>query len=521
MEYYPERFKLQPPITSYISLDSGCCLIYFKDVMKRYDVIIVGTGPSGIFAAWELISSNSGIKILMLDKGGSLSERVEKTKEGVHRAKTEEPDVISCGWGGAGAFSDGKLNLSPEVGGFLKEYIDGKTLLSLIEYVDKIYLKFGAPDELHGTEINQIKDLEDEALRYGLRFIPFPIRHLGTDRCIPVLGGFLASLKDNVEFRPHTEVEEVLFNETPMPLRGTKEDENPSPLPSPFRGEGWAGDGLEVKGVRTGSGEDIQGDFVIVAPGRSGAQWLEKESRRLGLTTLTNPVDIGVRIEAPAPVMKNLTDVAYEAKLVFYSKQFDDQVRTFCMNPYGEVVREYHGDLCLVNGHSYSTKRSNNTNFAILVSTVFTEPFREPIAYGRYIARLANLLGGEIIVQRLGDLLQGRRSTTERIKRGTVRPTLIDATPGDLSFVIPYRYVCDIIEMLQAMDNLTPGLYARDTLLYGVEAKFYSMRLKLTSFFETGIRNLFAIGDGAGITRGLIQASVSGVVAAREILQRI
>ena len=191
------------------------------------------------------------------------------------------------------------------------------------------------------------------------------------------------------------------------------------------------------------------------------------------------------------------------------------------MNPYGEVVREYHGDLCLVNGHSYSTKRSNNTNFAILVSTVFTEPFREPIAYGRYIARLANLLGGEIIVQRLGDLLQGRRSTTERIKRGTVRPTLIDATPGDLSFVIPYRYVCDIIEMLQAMDNLTPGLYARDTLLYGVEAKFYSMRLKLTSFFETGIRNLFAIGDGAGITRGLIQASVSGVVAAREILQRI
>ena len=219
--------------------------------------------------------------------------------------------------------------------------------------------------------------------------------------------------------------------------------------------------------------------------------------------------------------MEPITDIAYEAKLVFYSKQFDDQVRTFCMNPYGEVVREYHGNICLVNGHSYSTRRSNNTNFAILVSTLFTEPFHEPIAYGQYIARLANLLGGEIIVQRLGDLLQGRRSTPARIERGTVRPTLAGATPGDLSFVIPYRYLCGILEMLQAMDRLTPGLYARDTLLYGVEAKYYSMRLRLTPHFETEIQNLFAIGDGAGITRGLIQASVSGVVAATEILGRI
>lgn len=459
--------------------------------MEKYDVIIIGTGPSGIFAAWELISSNHKVRVLMLDKGGSLSERVEKTQQGAHRARTEEPDVISCGWGGAGAFSDGKLNLSPEVGGFLKEYIGERELSSLIEYVDRIYLKFGAPDEVHGTDTEQIRDLEDAAVSHGLRFIPFPIRHLGTDRCIPLLGGFLAGMEDRVSLKFHAMAEEILYS-----------------------------DG-RARGVRLQSGEEILGDFVIIAPGRGGSQWLEKESRRLGLTTLTNPVDIGVRVEAPAPVMKPLTDIAYEAKLVFYSRQFDDPVRTFCMNPYGEVVREYHGNLCLVNGHSYSTRRSNNTNFAILVNTIFTEPFHEPIAYGQYIARLANLLAGEILVQRLGDLLQGRRSTHERIRRGTVRPTLPDATPGDLSFVIPYRYLCDILEMLQVMDRLTPGLYARDTLLYGVEAKFYSMRIKLTPHFETEVRHLFAIGDGAGITRGLIQASASGVVAAREILGRM
>ena len=454
-------------------------------------MIIVGTGPAGIFAAWELMTSNNKIKILMLDKGGGLAERIERTKAGVHIARTEQPDVLSCGWGGAGAFSDGKLNLSPEVGGFLKDFVPEEALKSLIEYVDGIYLKFGAPKELHGTETDKIADLEDAAAMHGLRFIPFPIRHLGTDRCVDVLGGFLSHIEKRVTLKFHAETEEILYH-----------------------------DG-HVTSVRTKAGEEIRGDFVIIAPGRSGAQWLEKESGRIGLKTLTNPVDIGIRVETAAPIMKPVTDIAYEAKLVFYSKQFDDQVRTFCMNPYGEVVREYHGNICLVNGHSYSTKLSNNTNFAILVSTVFTEPFHEPIAYGQYIARLANILGGEIIVQRLGDLLQGRRSTHERIKRGTVRPTLPDATPGDLSFVIPYRHLCDILELLQAMDRLTPGLYSRDTLLYGVEAKFYSVRIKLNPEFETEIQNLFAIGDGAGVTRGLIHASASGVVAAREILRRV
>lgn len=458
--------------------------------MARFDVIIVGTGPAGIFSAWELLSSNRDIKVLMIDKGASLADRIAMTRAGVHMAKSERPDVLSCGWGGAGAFSDGKLNLSPEVGGFLRDYLPEEELKSLIEYVDGVYLKFGAPEELHGTETGKIAELEDAAALHGIRFIPFPIRHLGTDKCAEVLGGFLSDMERRVTLKFNTAATEIIHENG------------------------------QVTGVRTDAGEDITGDFVIIAPGRSGAQWFEKESGRIGLETLTNPVDIGIRVEAAAPIMKPLTDFAYEAKLVFYSKQFDDQVRTFCMNPYGEVVREYHGNLCLVNGHSYSTKRSNNTNFAILVSTLFTEPFKEPIAYGQYIARLANILGGEIIVQRLGDLLQGRRSTPERIKRGTIRPTLADATPGDLSFVIPYRYLCDILEMLEAMDKLTPGLYSKDTLLYGVEAKFYSVRIKLTDNFETKIRNLFAIGDGAGVSRGLIHASVSGVVAAREILLR-
>jgi len=278
--------------------------------------------------------------------------------------------------------------------------------------------------------------------------------------------------------------------------------------------------GDKVTGVRTGDGREFSGDFIILAPGRSGSHWLSEESKRLGLSTGNNPVDIGVRVEVPASIMRPVTDVMHEAKLLFYSKRFDDLVRTFCMNPYGVVVKEKHKDFCTVNGHSFSTKKTNNTNFAILASTTFTEPFHEPIAYGQYIAKLVNLLGEGIIVQRLGDLLQGRRSTPERIKKGSVKPTLTDATPGDLSFAIPYRYISDILEMLEVLDKIAPGVYSTSTLLYGAEVKFYSMRLKLTNNLETELKNLFAAGDGAGITRGIIHAAVSGVVAAREILKR-
>jgi len=257
-----------------------------------------------------------------------------------------------------------------------------------------------------------------------------------------------------------------------------------------------------------------------VAPGRSGAEWLKCEAQLLGLKTLNNPVDVGLRVEVLAAVMQELTDALYEPKFIYYSKSFDDQVRTFCIAPEGEVITESYEGILTVNGQSYAEKKTGNTNFAILVSTSFTEPFREPIAYGKYLARLSNLLSGGVIVQRLGDLEAGRRSTEERIQRSVVAPTLKNATPGDLSFVLPYRYLADIREMLQALDQITPGVHSKDTLLYGVEVKFYSSRLQLSDCLETNIRNLFTIGDGAGVTRGLVQASVSGVIVAREIIKR-
>jgi len=443
---------------------------------NTYDVIIIGAGPAGIFAALEFLTAKKKLKILILEKGEDLPDR--------------KSNDIFQGWGGAGTFSDGKLNLSTGVGGFLSEYIGEGELESLIDYADKIFLKYGAPAELHGTDEEEIKRLEEVSARNGLKLVPFKIRHLGTDRCFSLLKNLRQEINTKIDIQFNAEAVEILKQ------------------------------GDKVTGVRTGDGREFSGDFIILAPGRSGSHWLSEESKRLGLSTGNNPVDIGVRVEVPASIMRPVTDVMHEAKLLFYSKRFDDLVRTFCMNPYGVVVKEKHKDFCTVNGHSFSTKKTNNTNFAILASTTFTEPFHEPIAYGQYIAKLVNLLGEGIIVQRLGDLLQGRRSTPERIKKGSVKPTLTDATPGDLSFAIPYRYISDILEMLEVLDKIAPGVYSTSTLLYGAEVKFYSMRLKLTNNLETEIKNLFAAGDGAGITRGIIHAAVSGVVAAREILKR-
>src|SRR3989338_7309182 len=456
--------------------------------MNTYDVIIVGAGPAGIFAALELISAKKNLKILLLEKGGDLSDR--------------KPNDIFQGWGGAGTFSDGKLNLSTAVGGFLTDYIGEDKLESLIEYVDKIFLKYGAPDELHGTDEEKIKRLEEISARNALKLLPFKIRHLGTDRCFSLLKNlrqevtppsppFIKGGQRGVDIQFNAEAVEILKQ------------------------------GDKIVGVKISGGQEFLADFVILAPGRSGSHWLSDESKRLGLSTGNNPVDIGVRVEVPASIMRPITDVMHEAKLIFSSKRFDDQVRTFCMNPYGVVVKEKHRDFCTVNGHSFSTKKSDNTNFAILVSTTFTEPFHEPIAYGQYIAKLANILSEGILVQRLGDLLQGKRSTLERIKKGVVEPTLKDAVPGDLSFAIPYRYLSDILEMLEALDTIAPGVYSASTLLYGIEVKFYSMRIKLTKGLETEVENLFAAGDGAGITRGIIHAAVSGGMAAREIVKRI
>lgn len=460
---------------------------------KHYDVIIVGAGPAGIFTALELINNNSGVKIIMLEKGLPIEKRNCPAREKNITCLRCNPCSTICGWGGAGAYSDGKLTLSTAIGGSLENYIGEQELAELITYVDRLYLRFGAPDRVFGLEHQEkIEDFKKQATLAELRLIPIAIRHLGTGRCREILRAFFDYLRaKGVEIRIPCRVEKVLVEDN------------------------------AACGVVTSGGEEIRGRYVVVAPGREGADWLAGEARRLGLRMEINPVDVGVRVELPAAVMEPLTSVFYEAKFIYFSRTFDDKVRTFCMNPYGEVVMENNDGLVTVNGHSHAYRKTNNTNFAVLVSKTFTEPFHDPISYGRYVASLANLLGGGVIVQRLGDLIDGRRSTPERISKGLVVPTLGQATPGDLSLVFPYRHLVGIVEMLKAMDKVAPGVYSRYTLLYGVEVKFYSSRLVLSDVLETRVKNLFAVGDGAGITRGLAQASVSGVVVAREILRRL
>ncbi len=452
---------------------------------KEYDVVIVGAGPAGIFAALELVQRD-GLRVLMLEKGPDIEARNCPARTG--RCRKCETCAITSGWGGAGAYSDGKLSLSPEVGGWLEEYVGERELRELIDRVDQLYLEFGAPRRVYGDEPEKIEAWKRKAILANLILTPCPFRHLGTERCVELLVRMRDYLADKVEVATGVEVESVLVKEG------------------------------RVGGVRTSEGEDIASPFVVLAPGREGADWLAGEMERLAVPVQNNQVDIGLRVEVPAPVLQSITDDLYEPKLRYFSRRFEDPVRVFCMNPYGEVCVERFGDVLTVNGHSYSAQRTENSNFALLASTTFTEPFKEPIAYGKYIARLANLLGEGILVQRLGDLLAGRRSTARRIERSAVRPTMPDATPGDLSFALPYRYISNILEMLEALDRLCPGVYRRDTLLYGVEVKFYSSRPKLGPDLQSEIAGLFAVGDGAGVTRGLVQASASGIVAARAIL---
>jgi len=458
---------------------------------KKYDVIIVGGGPAGIFAALELAPDD--LKILLIEGGRDIDKRQCPARDTGQPCPPCTPCNLVCGLGGAGAFSDGKLTLTSEVGGRLPSYLGEEPTEELIKYVDELYLKFGAPDKLYGTG-KKVDQLRQKADRAGLKLVPMPIRHLGTEHCRLVLKAMWDYLNPRLESRLRTAVAAINVEKG------------------------------KVKGVTTDDGESLECDYLILAPGREGADWLTNEAERLKLTMHSNPVDVGVRVEVPAAVMAPLTDVLYESKLEFLSKSFDDRVRTFCMCPGGEVIMEStggHDPVITVNGHSYAERKTANTNFAILVSTAFTKPFNQPIAYGRYLARLANILSGGVLLQRLGDLMEGRRSTPERIERGLTKPTLENATPGDLSFALPYRYLTDLVEMLQAMDKLVPGVASHHTLLYGIEVKFYSSRPQLNPSLETEVKGMFAIGDGAGVSRGLIQASASGVVAAREIVSRI
>jgi uncharacterized FAD-dependent dehydrogenase len=455
-----------------------------------YDVIIVGAGPAGIMAALALTQA-ARPRVLMLDKGPALNKR--------HCPAREQGRCIQCatcalmtGWGGAGAFSDGKLTLTTQVGGLLAEIRGEAEAGALVGEVDALWVRFGANGAPYSGDLDQIEQVAARASLAGLRLQHYPIRHLGTERSGAILGAMYLHLLDcGVEVRTRAEVLRILTDK----------------------------DG--VRGVETAKGEILTAHHVVVAPGREGADWLHRLASDLHLSLSVNPVDIGVRVELPAHILQPLTDLLYEPKFIYYSAAFDDRVRTFCVCPAGEVVTEWAGDVLTVNGHSYAAKKTENTNFALLVSKNFTEPFREPIAYGKYIARLANLLSGGIIVQRLGDLREGRRSTEQRLERCITRPTLREATPGDLNLVLPYRYVVNILEMLDALDQVAPGVASRHTLLYGVEAKFYSSRPKLTRDLETEVANLFAAGDGAGVTRGLVQASASGLIVGREILARL
>ncbi len=450
------------------------------NLARKYDVVIIGSGPAGIFAALEL-SKHAGNKlsILMVEKGGSLSERKESR------------DFLS-GWGGAGAFSDGKITLSPDIGGWLTSLLSWQEVEKLINYVDKIWAELAPEAGYYKFDEDAVADLASRARKYHLKLIPYRIRHLGSDYAPKALERAKKILEKSVNIMLHTGAKSLIASDR------------------------------TIKGVILDNGERIEAKYVIVAPGRYGASWLMKEMKKLGVPLKINPVDIGVRVEVNYEVMEEITSILYEPKLLYYSPTYDDVVRTFCVNPRGYVIKERYEDVITTNGHSYERKKSNSTNFALLISSNFTEPFKDPISYGKHIARLANLLsGGSVIIQRLADLKRGRRSTKERLAKSIVEPTLDSAVPGDISYVLPHRHLVGILEALKALDKLSPGLYSDHTLLYVTEVKFYSSRVDITPQMETRkLKNLFTIGDGAGISRGLAQASATGIIAAREILRR-
>lgn len=453
--------------------------------MNQYDVIIVGAGPGGIYSAWEMMRLDPSLKVAVFEKGHPLERRKcpidgEKIKSCVN-CKT---CAIMSGFGGAGAFSDGKYNLTNDFGGTLYEYIGKKKAMELMEYVDQINTSHGGQGtKLYTTANTRFKKI---CLQNGLHLLDASVRHLGTDINYVVLKNLFAELENKVEFYFDTEVEHV------------------------------STDGSSYS-LQTAAGTFTCRDCII-SVGRSGSKWMETVCRDMDIATKSNRVDIGVRVELPAVVFSELTDELYESKIVYRTQNYEDLVRTFCMNPKGAVVAENTNGIVTVNGHSYENPdlQTNNTNFALLVAKHFTAPFKDSNGYGESIARLSNMLGGGIIVQRFGDLIRGRRSTQKRIDEGLVVPTLA-ASPGDLSLVLPKRIMDGLIEMIYALDKIAPGTASSDTLLYGVEVKFYNMEVSLDENLETAHKGLYIIGDGSGVTHSLSHASASGVYVARRI----
>lgn len=452
-----------------------------------YDVIIIGAGPGGIFSAYELMKQDENLKIAVFDAGRSLEQRHcpidgEKVKNCIG-CKT---CAIMNGFGGAGAFSDGKYNITNDFGGTLYEYIGRQKALELMKYVDTINMSHGG----EGTKMYSTAgtDLKKVCLQNKLKLLDASVRHLGTDVNYVVLKNLYDEMKDHMDFFFDTPVEKIQVKEDGY-LVSTKDAEYAC-------------------------------EKCIVSVGRSGSKWMETVCEDLEIPTKSNRVDIGVRVELPAVIFSHLTDELYESKIVYRTEKFEDNVRTFCMNPYGIVVNENTNGIVTVNGHSYDSPdlRTENTNFALLVAKHFSEPFKDSNGYGESIARLSNMLGGGVIVQRFGDLVRGRRSNQKRIEEGLVTPTL-SATPGDLSLVLPKRILDGIIEMIYALDKIAPGTANDDTLLYGVEVKFYNMEVELDENLQSRYPGLYIIGDGSGVTHSLSHASASGVYVARHILE--
>lgn len=458
-----------------------------NNMKNYYDIIIVGAGASGVFMSYELNKLDIDAKVLMLDKGAPLENR----KCPISLGKT--PTCIKCkpcnimnGYGGAGSLSDGKYNITTQFGGDLHKYVGVDKAMELMEYVDEVLCAHGGADaKLYSTAKSELKTM---ALRNNLHLLEAKVRHLGTDRNVKILVRLYDETKEKIEHKFYTTIEEV-----------------------------------EVRGdhdflITTDKGEQYCCHDLVLATGRSGSKWIANVCNKMGIEQKSNRVDIGVRVELPAEIFKHITDDVYESKIVYKTDQYNDQVRTFCMNPYGEVVAENTNGIVTVNGHSYADPklRTENTNFALLVSNTLTEPFKDSNEYGESIARLSNMLGGGVLLQRFGDLVKGRRSSERRMEKCFTRPTL-NATAGDLSLVIPKRQLDSIIEMIYALDKIAPGTANEDTLLYGVEVKFYNSKIEVDENLETKIKGLYALGDGSGVTHSLSQASASGVHVARQL----
>ena len=457
--------------------------------MKNYDIIIVGAGAAGVFMSYELTKLNNNAKVLVLEKGAALEERECPIHKGItdHCIKCN-PCHIMNGYGGAGTLSDGKYNITTDFGGDLHVYVGEKKAMELMEYLDDVLCSFGGSEaKLYSTENSALKRI---ALTNDLHLLDAKVRHLGTDRNVRILGKIYDYIKDRIDIQFRTNVNSI-----------QKKD-----------------DGFVVI---TSNGEEYFCKDLVLATGRSGSKWISAMCRNMGITTKSNRVDLGVRVELPAEIFKHITDDVYESKIVYLTKKYGDRVRTFCMNPYGEVVTENTNGIITVNGHSYADEalKTNNTNFALLVANHFTEPFKNSNEYGESIARLSNMLGGGVLVQRFGDLVKGRRTTAHRMENCFTRPTL-KATPGDLSLVMPKRQLDDIVEMIYALDKIAPGTANADTLLYGVEVKFYNSTVEVDDNLETAIKGLYILGDGSGVTHSLSQAGASGVYVGRILAEK-